>query len=418
MKYKIAAVFTAIMCMSVTGVSAYYIGETIDTVIYSSIDTYINNYPIYAYHLHGRQLICAEDLRDYGFTVDWSNEDRALYISRDMAVTDITPKTDIKQEYYLARRKAYDIVYSDIRVFLEGNETEGFCIDGQTMIPIRSLEVFGRCEYSGEQNYSKAFIDGLPVGEYAPLEVSYDKKLTVVLDAGHGKSSWLMSDSEKTESGYYNENGAWLEWRHWKSGTVGEECMGYGCHGDGSCRYAMSGGDRNIEPDIDLKNTLAAKEYLEQLGYNVRLTRSTNEENPSFTKRVSYCFPDNDFTKEPDAACYICVHSNAGGGRGTAYIAANGDYTQKWISSSYVKESNRLGNYVNNSIAEKTSLTKHGNGRIDGLGYMILFNKCPVPAGYLEIGFFDSPDIDIIRAEHDKIGKAIAEGVHEYMCDW
>lgn len=418
-KIFVISAASAFLYAGAVAVSAANIGDIIGYVRYSNLDTYINNYPISAYFMDGRQVICAEDLRDYGFNVVWDNATRSLNINPDYSVTSIKGQPGLKREYYLQHKRAYDILYSDIKVNLNGKPIEGYFIDGKTMITIRSLEALGSCEYSAENNYSKAWIDGLPKGEYKPIPLSYEKKLTVVLDAGHGKSSWLMSSEEKTANGYFYHNGAWGEWRHWKNGTANQECNGYGCHGDRSCWYPMVNGDRATEPELNLQNVMYAKWYLEnELGYNVRLTRSTNEENPSFSKRVSYCYPDNDTSKAPDAACYICIHSNAGGGRGSGYIAASGNYTQKWIKQNYVEESNRLGNYINNRITSETSISKHGNGRINGLGYMILFNKCPVPAAYLEIGFFDNAnDLGILRSEHNKIGKAIAYAIDEYMCD-
>ena len=52
----------------------------------------------------------------------------------------------------------------------------------------------------------------------------------------------------------------------------------------GSCWYPIENGDRDIEPEINLNNTLNAKKYLEEMGYEVRLTRNSNDENPSMTK--------------------------------------------------------------------------------------------------------------------------------------
>ena len=414
---KTAAVIlgTLIMCAAATA-SAYNNGDVIDTVAYSNLDTYVNNYPIRAYYLHGRQVICAEDLRGYGFTVDWNETDRTLTVTPEYDTEYIEYNYDIKNEQNLWHRKAYDVCYSDIVVYLNGEELEAYAIDGQMMIPIRALEDLGRCEYSAEENYSKLFVDGLPEAEYRPLEASYEKKLTIVLDAGHGKSSGLMSDEEKDSEGYYYVNGQWGEWRHWKNGTANVECEGSDCHGDRACWYRIGNGDRDLEPEINLNNTLAAKAYLEQLGYNVRLTRESNDQNPSFTKRVSYCYPDNDLSAVPDASAYICIHSNAGGGRGSAYIAAEGNYTQKWIKSNYVSDCNNLGKIINDRIVTETSLSRHGSGSITNEGYLILFNKCPVPAGYMEIGFFDSSsDLGILNSEYDAIGRAIAYGIDDFF---
>lgn len=244
-------------------------------------------------------------------------------------------------------------------------------------------------------------------------------KTVIVLDPGHGKSSSLMSDSEKTSEGFVkNSSGAWGEWRHFKNGTYGESCEGTGCTGShpsgGSCWYSIGQGDRDKEVGINLNNANAAKKYLEQMGYEVRMTRTSNEQHPSFTKRATYCFPDGDTSKEPDAELYVCIHSNAGGGQGTSYIATEKSYTQKYIPSDYVTRSNKAGDLINKKVASASGLRE--NSPLTGQGYLIAFNKNPVPTAYLEIGFSDNAsDLSILQSKSDAIGKAIAEGIDEYL---
>lgn len=250
------------------------------------------------------------------------------------------------------------------------------------------------------------------------LAVGEDKRI-VVIDAGHGKQSSEMSEEEKTSEGYgYNSDaGSWGEWRHYKNGTFGQDCYGDGCAGiypeNESCWYPIENGDRDIEPEINLANALAAKTYLEQLGYEVRLTRETNEQNPSMNKRVSYCFQNNDASANLDADAYICIHSNAGGGSGTSYISLNGSYEQGFIPEDYIDSSNYLGQLINERVAENTGLCV--NAPID-TPYLILFNKCPVPIAYMEIGFFDNEsNLSVLQESADAIGYAIAEGVDAYF---
>lgn len=242
------------------------------------------------------------------------------------------------------------------------------------------------------------------------------QKQIIVLDAGHGKPSSHMSEGEKLAEGYtYNEQKkSWGEWRHYKNGTFGEDCEGEDCVHTADCWYPMVNSDREKEPEINLSNALAAKKYLEQMGYEVRMTRTTNDETPSMNKRVSYCFPDNDITLPPDAALYVCIHSNAGGGSGTAYIALEGEYGQSYIPYDYIDASNMAGQIINEHIAANSGLKL--NPPIGNEGYLVLFNKCPVPIAYLEIGYYDnSSDLGILNSSSDEIGKAIAEGVRQYL---
>lgn len=247
------------------------------------------------------------------------------------------------------------------------------------------------------------------------------EKKVIVLDAGHGKSSSLMSAEEKKDYGWVqNSSGDWGEWRHWKSGTVWEDCHGSGCNGqapeNGGCWYPISNGDRGEETEINMRNTLAAKKYLENNGFTVRMARESNDENPSLTMRLRKCYPNSDISAVPDAIAYVCIHSNAGGGRGSAYLALGSGYDHAYHSENYVREGNELGKMINDRITAQTSLSAYSDGRYDGQPDLILFHKSPVPVAYLEIGFFDnSSDAAILESECDAIGKAIAEGIMDYV---
>lgn len=254
-------------------------------------------------------------------------------------------------------------------------------------------------------------------------ETVTEAKPIIVLDAGHGKPSGQMTDEEKTANGYtYNaQTKSWGEWRHYKDGTFGSDCMGEGCTHtsppNGSCWYPMVNSDRAAEPEINLTNALAAKKYLEEMGYEVRMTRTTNDDAPSMNKRVSHCFPSGDITQSPDASLYICIHSNAGGGSGTAYIALEDEYRQSLIPEDYIERSNAAGQIINEKVSAATGLSL--NPPIGNEGYLILFNKCPVPIAYLEIGYYDNAsDLEIIKSSSDAIGHAIAEGAEQYLAGY
>ena len=242
----------------------------------------------------------------------------------------------------------------------------------------------------------------------------------IVIDPGHGKSSALMSDEEMVSSGWKNVSGkGWGEWRHFKSGTMWQDCEGSGClkraPQNGSCWYSISAGDRDTEPELNYNNAVNAKKYLESRGYTVRLTRGADE-NPSFSERLKYCYPDKDATKAPDADVFVCLHSNAGGGSGSCYISLSGAYDQSGIPQNYIDEGNRLGQYINDAICSETSMPMYGSGVYTGYPELVLFFKSPVPVGYMEIGFYDNEsDLNILQTESDKIGKAIANGIDNYF---
>lgn len=265
----------------------------------------------------------------------------------------------------------------------------------------------------------------------------------IVLDPGHGEiisedNGW---DKENDEGKYKQngfirnaETGEWGEYRHWKSGTDDKECYGTDCNNnttvivekgewyiatDGNREVAKTGGD---EAKINMANALAAKKYLENMGYTVRLTRDENS-HPSFAKRSKYCYPNNDTNQNPDAELYVCIHSNATdkhNATGSAYISLSEDsnhYTQEHIDKvKYGIEGNNAGRIINQKIVEQTSLENYSGGEIEDEPDLIAFHKNPCPTAYLEIGFFDNADdLSILNSESDKIGKAIADGIDEYF---
>ncbi|MBE7043292.1 MAG: hypothetical protein E7399_07360 [Ruminococcaceae bacterium] len=287
-------------------------------------------------------------------------------------------------------------------------------IDGRALVPVRFVAESFECEVVWSDEDRTVYIKSK---ERVEKEAKASK--IIVLDPGHGKSSSLMSEKEKIDAGYtYIPGRGWGEWRHFKSGTMWQDCEGFGCSGrapkNGGCWYPITAGDRDTEPDLNYNNALNAKKYLEQMGYTVRLTRGQND-NPSITDRIKQCYPDGNTNLAPDAAAYICIHANAGGGRGSCYISLSGLYDQSGIPENYIQAGNMLGQSINNQIIQNTSMPIHGNGIYTTYPELILFCKSPVPVAYMEIGFYDNAsDLWILQNESDGIGKSIAQGIDAY----
>lgn len=285
------------------------------------------------------------------------------------------------------------------------NSSEGGAAINET--PVSSVEAPGS-DTAGEP-------------DAAAPDIADTAKAIVVIDPGHGKSSWMMTDEEKAAAGYVlNSNGQWGDWRHWKSGSIWVDCEGSGCNGrasaNGSCWYPIENGDRDTEPEIDLANAMAAAERLESMGYEVRMTRTTNEENPSLTQRLKKCYPNDDINSAPDAAVYVCIHSNAGGGRGSAYLALNSGYDHIVWTDNYAEAGNELGRMINDRIVTQTSMPAYADGSYSGQSDLVLFHKSPIPVAYMEIGFYDNAsDLSILQSESTAIGYAIADGINDYI---
>lgn len=410
---------TLLIFAGIQSVCASENGDVTGRAVYTDIAAYINGYPIPSYNVDGYTVIVAEDLRNYGFDVVWDGEARTLSIY--LSGGTINGMSGVCTYPNAVGRKFADTLFTDIKTFVNGSPITSYSINGYTMIELKALDEFGTVNWNQAMWRAEVSLSGVSQnGGYPEVEESRLSIPIIVLDAGHGELSGNMSDEQKTADGwiYSPVRGGWGEWRHWKSGTVWTDCEGSGCNHRGECWYPIGGGDRSLEPELTLNNTLSAARYLEELGYEVRLTRTDNSQNPSMTKRLEYCYPNGDTAAAPDAALFICIHSNAGGGRGSAYIQLSGAYDQAGISSDYAYSGNTLGKYINDRITGDTSMGTYSGGVIGGLPHLVLFSKCPVTIAYLEIGFFDnSADLNILRTESDAIGKAIAYGAHYYCID-
>ena len=80
-KRRIAAVVLVFSLMLAN--TAYAQGRINGMVLKSDIKAYINGEPIMTYNIDGYTGVIAEDLRNYGFDVEWRADSRTLYVTRD-----------------------------------------------------------------------------------------------------------------------------------------------------------------------------------------------------------------------------------------------------------------------------------------------------------------------------------------------
>ena len=380
----------------------------------------VNGIEMPAYDFNGETYILADNLIFFGVNSEVSDDGSELNIST--ALNAVTDGIDIAASL-ISFDGAVDVYYPEYTTYIDDDPINAWAVDGGTLIPKNALARLGSETYNEQEN-SYAYTIGDYVVENTEAAVSEVKKPVIVLDPGHGKSSGAMTDEEKSASGWVHTGSGWGEWRHFKYGTSGPDCKGDGCSHrvtqGGACWYPIGNSDRDTEPEINLNNCLAAKGSLEQLGYDVRLTRKTNDVHPSITRRLTYCYPNNDTSLAPDADIFVCVHSNAGGGSGTSYIALEGPYDQPTTlgsSDAYVNAGNTLGRYINDEVGRYTSLSV--NAPITFEPELIAFCKAPVTCGYMEIGFFDnSSDLAILNSSYDAIGHAIADGIDKFVQEY
>lgn len=135
---------------------------------YTDIGTYINNYPISGYAVDGKIVVVAEDLRYYGFDVNWDPANRALHINRNN--TTQLYRKNIYKSTKATGSKFADIIPSDVKVDYNGSPITGYALNGYMLIPIND---FAACAGSDEWDNStrsyKIWIDGINSCDFTPI---------------------------------------------------------------------------------------------------------------------------------------------------------------------------------------------------------------------------------------------------------
>ena len=199
------------------------VGDVKGSALHTDIVAYINHYAISSYAVNGQSCIVAEDLRSFGFDVEWNESARSLNISRnsDISVTEqYVSKIGEPGSFF-----AYTLE-TDISVYINGIKLSSYAINGYTMIPVEELSVLGEVYWLEDSRSLKLWIDGLgiryeaqPVSQYvAPVYVApaYDRapqysSTVYVTPTGKryhyskscaGKNGKVISVSKAENSGY------------------------------------------------------------------------------------------------------------------------------------------------------------------------------------------------------------------------
>lgn len=156
---KITALLSATaLGMSAVTVGAADIGDVIGTVYHTDIVAYINNYAIPSYAANGTSVVVAEDLREYGFDVEWNDDLRRLTITRN---SDALPRGMEFTKNGVPSTAFTDMLYTDIEVYADGVKIPSYAINGWTMIPLESLTMFGGYVWDNDSRTLKLTVDGL-----------------------------------------------------------------------------------------------------------------------------------------------------------------------------------------------------------------------------------------------------------------
>lgn len=132
----------------------------------------------------------------------------------------------------------------------------------------------------------------------------------------------------------------------------------------------------------------SAQKYLKLNGFNVKI--GDNAKEGSYTKRVSE-------SNAWGADVHVCIHTNAGGGKGTEVLCYSGSKNNKYVKAVY------------NRVAKLTPTSDRGIVVNDSL-YEI--KHTTATCVYVECEFHDNKTTENWIDSHvDDLGKAIAHGI-------
>ena len=115
----------------------------------TDIRSYIFGSEIESYNVNGSTCIVAEDLMNYGFTVEWDGRARLLFITHPSDDFTQAEKKNFGAKSGNIGEKLTETVPTDIVTYVNGREVPSYNIDGRTVIYIDSLSVFGNISWDG-----------------------------------------------------------------------------------------------------------------------------------------------------------------------------------------------------------------------------------------------------------------------------
>lgn len=139
-RYTAVIVCLAALVQASANIHAQNTGDVIGNIYSTDIVAYIDDMPIRSYNIGGRTVIAVEDLRDYGFDVEW-NETCRILDAEVKQRPDTPPEARIEKQ--VPGNVVGNIYYTDIEVYINGVDYyyESYNIGGITCVAIEDLAV-------------------------------------------------------------------------------------------------------------------------------------------------------------------------------------------------------------------------------------------------------------------------------------
>jgi len=182
--------------------------------------------------------------------------------------------------------------------------------------------------------------------------------------------------------------------------------------GSKSVKPSVSGGATGVktrvpEYEIALQVSMNLKSELEQRGYRVVMTRTTNDVNLSNSERAK-------IANDAKADLFIRIHGDGSPDSSTAGLSTLYPGKNQWTKPIRAR-SKKAASFIQSAAVQATGAVDRGIKQRDDLSG---FNWCKVPVVLVECGFLSNPVEDRLLASphyQDKLVAGIADGAVAYL---